>query len=87
MSEATEELRIYCREHEVRRFSADEVLELLEDGETVDWIMDQILPASTPDSAAQLRGVLERLAEESGIEPLIGPAGSVAFVEVTSIGV
>ena len=66
MSEATEELRIYCREHEVRRFSADEVLELLEDGETVDWIMDQILPASTPDSAAQLRGVLERLAEELG---------------------
>ena len=64
MGEATEQLKIYCRERGVQRFTADEILELLEEGETVDWIMDQIRPDATPDNGQELRSLLEELSSE-----------------------
>ena len=54
---AVEHLKRYCEEHDVQRFSADEILELLEEGETVDWIVSQVLPDAVADT--ELRTVLE----------------------------
>ena len=64
MGEASERLKIYCRERGVQRFTADEILELLEEGETVDWIMDQVLPEATADTGTEMRSFLEELSSE-----------------------
>ena len=81
MSEATERLKVYCRERTVERFTADEILELLEEGETVDWILEQVLRDSTPDTSSELRGLLEELSAEVSTATAADPAPVVADVD------
>ena len=81
MSEAIERLKVYCRERTVQRFTADEILELLEEGETVDWILDQVIPDSTPDTSVELRRLLEELSAEVAPETDPDPVPAVADVD------
>jgi preprotein translocase subunit SecA len=45
------------------------MVELLEDGEAVDWIVDQVLPESAPEEMRELTGLLERVAAQVAPEP------------------
>ncbi len=76
LTETLARLTQFCESEGIRRFSADEIIELLEEGETVDWILDQVLPtpeaepASEPDARVQLRQLLEKCAAQVAPEPI-----------------
>ena len=67
MTESLAELQQLCTEAGIRRFSPEEMVELLQEGETVDWILEQILPDSPPGSADRLRPVLQLFAREEAV--------------------
>ena len=79
MSRAIQSLSQFCESQGIRRFSAEEMTELLEEGESVDWILEQVLPdpastgaapsAETTDLRPQLRDLLEDCAEEVAPPP------------------
>jgi hypothetical protein len=52
----------------IERFSAAEMVELLEDGEDVDWVIEQVLPENK-EGEAKLRPLLGEIAAEVGPEP------------------
>ena len=76
MTETLARLTQFCESEGIRRFSSDEIVELLEEGETVDWILDQVLPvpeaepASEPDARVLLRQLLEDCASQVAPEPI-----------------
>jgi hypothetical protein len=65
----TAELERLCQEHGVRRFSAAEMIELLQDGESVEWLVAQALPGADPGAESALTAVLARLAAEVAPPP------------------
>ena len=67
MEASVEKLRQACERWQIRRFSPEEMVELLEDGESPDWIAEQVLP-----EAAEDRGGLCRLLGE--IAAQVAPA-------------
>ena len=50
MQELVTRLEALCQAKGVEKFSAEEIVELLTDGEEVDWIVDQVLPAEADRS-------------------------------------
>ena len=58
-----------CETREISRFSAQEMVELLEDGETPSWIVEQVLPDGQSDVTDELRAVLEEIAAQVGPSP------------------
>ena len=63
MEEAVKALETLCEKQGIKRFSSEEIVELLEDGESPDWIVEQVLPEGPDEAIAQLRAVLEPLAD------------------------
>ena len=59
--ELKQELESLAGRLSIERFSAEEMLELLEDGEEVDWVVEQVLPAGST-AADELRALLQRAA-------------------------
>jgi len=53
-----------CDEAKLTRFSASEMVELLEDGEEVDWISEQVLDDPAADPAPRLRELLSTIQAE-----------------------
>lgn len=49
VEDSVEKLRQICDRWQVRRFSPEEIAELLEDGESPDWIAEQVLPDAAAD--------------------------------------
>ena len=87
MGDAIRELADFCHAEKIRRFSADEMIELLEEGESVDWILEQVLPVAARDGSAaagvttagnRLRQLLQECAAE------VGPPEEAA-VEATGV--
>lgn len=70
MEELSAQLEQLCRAKEIQRFSPEEMVELLEDGEAVDWIVEQVLPEGTADDIQELTALLEKVAEQVAPEPL-----------------
>jgi len=64
-----EQLRKLCENNEVHRFSPEEIADLLEDGEEVDWILEQVVDDGSSALAQQLRSELVRIQAELGPEP------------------
>lgn len=64
-----ERLERMCAERGIDRFEPEEIMELLEDGESVDWLLAQLLPAAEPDQTGELRELLTEIAAEVGPEP------------------
>ena len=64
MQELATRLEELCQAKGVEKFSAEEMVELLADGEEVDWIIDQVMP----DTAAAERGELSRVLAEIASE-------------------
>ena len=51
-----------CETQKIQRFSSEEMVELLEDGEEVAWILEQALSGGTGDVAEELGAILEEIA-------------------------
>ena len=62
MQELATRLEALCQAKGTEKFSAEEIVELLADGEEVDWIIDQILPAATEADRSELGQVLTEIA-------------------------
>lgn len=66
--ELQQELEQLAARLKIERFSAEEMLELLEDGEEVDWVVEQVMPTASP-AAEELRALLQRVAGEVAPPP------------------
>jgi hypothetical protein len=91
------ELERLCQEYGIRRFSAAEMVELLQDGESVEWLVAQALPGADPDAGSALAAVLAQIAaevappptepetqdEEAGIDP--GSDSAATGVEAAAV--
>ena len=62
------QLRGLCERHGVSRFSAEEIVELLEDGEDPDWIAEQAIPDGPPAAVAELEALLGQLPAPAAVE-------------------
>lgn len=51
-------LEQFCEEQQVEKFEADEIIELLEDGEAVEWIAEQLFSPDATDKIAALEEIL-----------------------------
>jgi hypothetical protein len=57
------QLQEFCEQNEIKRLAADEMVELLEDGETAEWIIEQVLPDGPPLKVDALKELLAPLRE------------------------
>jgi len=71
------ELNQFCEEHHLTKFEPDEIIELLEDGEEIDWIVEQLLPPDDTQKIETLKSILSPIqaivyttSEEDDIESL-----------------
>ena len=62
MQELTTRLEALCQAKGVEKFSAEEIVELLSDGEEVDWIVDQVLPMAAEADRSEMSQVLAEIA-------------------------
>ena len=95
MTEHVGTIQSLCEEAGIRRFSAEEIVELVEDGEEISWIIDQVLPDGPPDVADALSSLLSQIevepqpAEEAvAAPPLVGeppPDGEQAEIDPASL--
>ena len=70
MQELATRLEDMCKAKGVEKFSADEIVELLEDGEEVEWIVGQVLPGAVEAERGELRQLLEEIASEVAPPPV-----------------
>ena len=62
MQELATRLETLCQAKGAEKFSAEEIVELLTDGEEVDWIVDQVLPAAAEADRSEMSQVLAEIA-------------------------
>ena len=70
MQELATRLEDLCKAKGVEKFSADEIVELLEDGEEVEWIVGQVLPEAVEAERGELRQLLAEIASEVAPPPV-----------------
>ena len=70
MQELATRLEELCQARGVEKFSAEEMVELLEDGEEVDWIIDQVLPATPAEARSELSQLLAEIASAVAPPPV-----------------
>ena len=63
VKELQEKLAEFCAARGIERFSPEEIIELLEDGEEVGWIVEQVSPGS--DASGKLTRLLTEIAAET----------------------
>lgn len=69
MQELATRLETLCQAKGAEKFSAEEIVELLTDGEEVDWIVDQVLPAAAEADRSEMGQVLAEIAAEVAPAP------------------
>ena len=79
MQELATRLEQLCQARGVEKFSAEEMVELLEAGEEVAWIIDQVLPDVSSDARGELGQLLEEIA--SSVAPQPSPEGEEETVD------
>ena len=70
MQELTTRLEALCQAKGAEKFSAEEIVELLTDGEEVDWIVEQLLPTAAEADRREMDQILGQIA--AAVAP--GPA-------------
>jgi len=70
VQELATRLEDMCKAKGVEKFSADEIVELLEDGEEVEWIVGQVLPEAVEAERGELRQLLAEIASEVAPPPV-----------------
>ena len=75
MDELIARLGQICQARKIQKFSPEEIVELLEDGEDADWIVGQVLSNGSAEEIEELSDLLEQIAvqvaptaEETGEE-------------------
>jgi hypothetical protein len=63
------ELFTYCQNNHLTKFAPDEIVELLHDGETVDWVMSMLVPAEQQNQHSHLVELLTGIRQEVYQEP------------------
>ena len=71
MQELATRLEALCQAKGAEKFSAEEIVELLTDGEEVDWILDQVLPTAAEADRSEMGQVLAEIAAE--VAPAAAP--------------
>ena len=69
MQELATRLEALCQAKGVEKFSAEEIVELLTDGEEVDWIVDQVLPTAAEADRSEMGQVLAEIAVAVAPDP------------------
>lgn len=69
MEELIGKLQELCEVNNIQRFSPEEMTELLEEGETVDWIIEQVLPEDPNQIAQELTILLGEVAAQVAPPP------------------
>ena len=69
MEELIGKLQELCEANNIQRFSPEEMTELLEEGETVDWIIEQVLPEDPNQVALELSTILGEVAAQVAPPP------------------
>lgn len=90
MQELTTRLAALCQAKGAEKFSAEEIVELLTDGEEVDWIVDQVLPAAAEADRREMGQVLAEIADAVAPAPAAGaeePAEVDLFLQALPAGV
>ena len=62
MQELATRLEALCQAKGAEKFSAEEIVELLTDGEEVDWIVDQVLPVASEADRSEMSQELAQIA-------------------------
>ena len=75
MQELATRLEELCQAKGVEKFSAEEMVELLVDGEEVDWIVDQVMPDGAVAERGELGRVLAEIASEVASPPVAEDEG------------
>ena len=81
MQELATRLAALCQAKGVEKFSAEEIVELLSDGEEVDWIVDQVLPAEAEADRSEMSQVLAEIAAAVAPAPAEDPDDEPTAVE------
>ncbi len=68
------ELFTYCQNNHLTKFAPDEIIELLQDGETVDWVMSMLVPAEQQNQHSRLVDLLIDIRQEVYQETAIDAA-------------
>jgi len=63
------ELSAYCETHHLTKFAPEEIFELLQDGEKVDWVMSMLVPAEQQSQHARLVELLTGIRQQVYQEP------------------
>lgn len=82
MRELTTRLAALCQAKGAEKFSAEEIVELLTDGEEVDWIVDQVLPAAAEADLREMGQALAEIAAAVAPAPASGAEEPAAVEEV-----
>ena len=82
MQELATRLEALCQAKGAEKFSAEEIVELLADGEEVDWIVDQVLPAAAEADRREMGQVLAEIAEAVAPAPAAGDEEPAAVEEL-----
>lgn len=78
--EELEKLTTICEKRQIHRFSPQEMVELLQDGEEVEWIVSQVLPQGPEEAVAELGALLAQIAAE------VAPAAGEKAAEAAAAG-
>ena len=82
MQELATRLEALCQAKGAEKFSAEEIVELLADGEEVDWIVDQVLPAAAEADRREMGQVLAEIADAVAPAPAAGDEEPAAVEEL-----
>ena len=82
MQELATRLEALCQAKGAEKFSAEEIVELLTDGEEVAWIVDQVLPAAAEADRHEMGQVLAEIADAVAPIPAAGDEEPAAVEEL-----
>jgi len=78
------ELSEYCKANHLTKFAPEEIFELLQDGEKVDWVMSMLVPAEQLSQHARLQELLAAIRQEVYQEVTPAPSAETV-VEPTAV--
>jgi len=82
VQELATRLEALCQAKGAEKFSAEEIVELLADGEEVAWIVDQVLPAAAEADRREMGQVLAEIADAVAPAPAAGDEEPAAVEEL-----
>jgi hypothetical protein len=67
------ELAEYCQTYQITKFAPEEIIELLHDGESVEWLMSMLVPADQQSQHERLAEILAAIGAEAPKEKISAP--------------